>query len=142
MNATGASDIRFFYDRVATGQTMRVAPAVLRCTEIAMAAQGQDPDTINHSLTFHPLWQPTQLEIAQARYQQMQTDTGYIGADVLSPEEVTLSRFGGEQYSFETRVDFEARHAQEAISPPPVNANPKPAPTVLQPLTNPAIPSE
>lgn len=153
MNATGASDIRFFYDRVATGQTMRVAPAVMRLTEISLAALGEDSETVNHSITFHPLWQPTQLEIAQARFQQMQTDTGYITAEVLSPEEVSLSRFGGEQYSFETRIDFEARHAQESIAPPAVDAKPPllspvlnqygSAPTGAQPsVENPIIPEE
>lgn len=152
MNATGASDIRFFYDRVATGQTMRVAPAVMRLTEIALAAQGEDPDSINHSITFHPLWQPTQLEIAEARNKQMQTDTGYIAAEVLSPEETALSRFGGEQYSFETRIDFEARHEQESIAPPTVEARPpKPSPflypTGVPPgsppsVDNPIIPEE
>ncbi len=128
MNATGASDIRFFYDRVATGQTMRVAPAIMRLTEIGIAAEGEDPDTINHSCTFHPLWQPTQLEIAQSRFQQAQTDQIYINTEVTSPEEIAMSRFGGEQYSFETRVDFEARHAQEAVTPPPVDANPTQVP--------------
>lgn len=141
LNATGASDIRFFYDRVATGQTMRVAPAVMRLVEVKLAAEGEDPESINHSVTFHPLWQPTQLEIAEARNKQMQTDIGYIGAEVLSPEETALSRFGGEQYSFETRIDFEARHAQEAIAPPAVDANPQPDP--VQPaLGNSIIPEE
>lgn len=147
MNATGASDIRFFYDRVATGQTMRVAPAIMRLTEIGLAASGEDPESVNHSVTFHPLWQPTQLEIAQARKMQMDTDVGYIGVEVCSPEEIALSRFGGEQYSFETQIDFEARHAQEAVAAPVVDANPEPPPPMLIPGAlgkppNPIIPSE
>lgn len=126
MNATGASDIRFFYDRVSSVQTLRVAPAILRLTEIELAIRKQNPDDINHSVKFKPLYQPTEKEIADAHLSQANADAVYLTNQVVSPEEMALSRFGGDQYSYETRLDFEARAAQEAIVAPPVDANPKP----------------
>jgi phage-related protein (TIGR01555 family) len=131
MNATGASDIRFFYDRAASVQHLRVAPPVMRLTEILLASMGEDPDKINHSIKFKPLWQPTEKEIAEAHFTQAQADAVYLDREVCSPEEIALSRFGGDQYSFETRIDFDARVAQEAVVAPTVNANPKPDP-ILQ----------
>lgn len=126
LNATGASDIRFFYDRTASVQTLRIAPLILRIVEILLACAGEDPDKVNHSVKFNPLWQPTEKEIADAHFAQAQTDAIYITNSVVSPEEIALSRFGGDTYSYETRVDFESRDAQNAVVAPPVDANPAP----------------
>lgn len=124
LNATGASDIRFFYDRIASMQMLRVAPLILRLVEIELASMGEDPDKVNHSIKFKPLWQPTEQEIAQAHLTQAQADALYITNDVASAEEIALSRFGGDQYSYETRIDFEARASQEAIVAPTVDPKP------------------
>jgi len=130
MNATGASDIRFFYDRVSSIQELEVAPAILRLVEIALAAQGEDPGTTPHAVRFKSLWQPTELEVAQAHLAQSGADAVYLTNQVVSPEEMALSRFGGPRYSYDTRVDFDARAAMEAIVAPTVDANPKPAPVI------------
>lgn len=130
MNATGASDIRFFYDRVSSIQELEVAPAILRLVEIALMAQGEDPDTTPHAVRFKSLWQPTELEIAQAHLAQANADGVYLTNQVVSPEEMAVSRFGGPRYSYDTRVDFDARAAMEAIVPPAVDANPKPPPVI------------
>lgn len=125
MNATGASDVRLFYDYVATGQTSRVAPPLMRLVEIKLASMGEDPDSVNHSVKFNPLWQPTQKEICESQFIQAQTDEKYATIEAVSPEEIALTRFSGDQFSFApVRVDFEARHAQEAIAPPTVDAKP------------------
>lgn len=137
MNATGASDVRLFYDHAATGQVARVAPPVMRLVEVALACEGEDPDTINHSIEFCPLWQPTQKEICDTIYVQSQSDLNYVNMEAASPEEIALTRFAGDQVSFAPiRVDFEARHAQEAIAPPTVEARPP----KLNPLFNQAGP--
>ena len=132
MNATGDSDIRFFYDQVVTHQPQRVEPALMRLVDIILCTLGEDPDTTVKSIKFNPLWQPSELEAAQARLAQSQVDTAYITAQVLSPEEVALSRFGGDKYSFDTHVNFDVRSDQEAIVAPVVNAQPEPAPVVIQ----------
>jgi hypothetical protein len=122
-NATGASDVRLFYDYAATGQTSRVAPPLMRLVEIELACAGEDPEAINHSVKFHSLWQPTQLETLQTRKLQAEIDNIYVPLEVYSSDETGVARFGGDDFSYETPLDFEARHAQEAAM---LSVNPKP----------------
>lgn len=130
MNATGESDTRFFYDSISSLQTQKVAPALLRCAEIELAVLGEDPETVNRSVKFKALWQPTEKEIAEAHFAQANADAIYLDREVVSPEEMALSRFGGDQYSYETRVDFEARASQEAVVAPTVEAKPDAPPPI------------
>jgi len=111
LNATGDSDIRWFYDRVRTQQQNILAPAVLRLSRIVCAAKdgptgGVIPATLTP--TFPPLWQMTDAEKADLRAKQATTDQVYITAQVLTPEEVAIARFGGE-WSGETTIDLDAR---------------------------------
>jgi phage-related protein (TIGR01555 family) len=138
LNATGASDIRWFYDRVATNQYMRVAPALMRIVEILIATMGEDPEETPHSVLFKPLWQPTEKEVAEAHYTQAQADAVYLDRDVVSPEEIALSRFPDGKFSLETHIDFEARAAQEAVVAPTVSTKPEPVPPALDPNAPPA----
>ena len=140
MNATGASDIRFFYDRVSSVQELEIAPAILRLVEIALAAQGEDPDTTPHAVRFKSLWQPTELEIAQSHLAQASADAIYLTNQVVSPEEMAVSRFGGPRYSYDTRCDFDARAAMQAIVPPTVDAKPEPTP-IIQVIENGDMPA-
>ena len=133
LNATGASDIRFFYDRIAGIQRWRVAPAVLRLIEIILITLGENPAAINHCVEFPSLWQPTDKEIAERNLTQAQADQIYISNGVVSPEEIAVSRFGAEKYSLDTHVDFEARAAMEALSAPPVDTDPTPDPQPTPP---------
>lgn len=119
LNATGESDIRFFYDRVASAQERDLRPALERLCSLVFRSLGGVPD--QWDLEFRPLWQPTDKEQADARFVQAQTDEKYITLDVLSASEVTRSRFGGEKYSFQTVVDFDQREALEVAAPPPVD---------------------
>jgi phage-related protein (TIGR01555 family) len=129
LNATGASDIRWFYDRIASTQQNRVKPAVMRLVEVILAGMGEDPDKINHSVDFPPLWQPTEKETAEAYFTQAQGDAIYLDRDVVSPEETSLTRFGGAKLNFgPIQIDFEARAAQQAMVAPTVEAKPKPLP--------------
>ncbi len=112
LNATGESDIRFFYDRVKSAQVKRLRPALERAVAISFKALGiKEPE--QWSIEFNPLWQESNKDRAQARYFQAQTDQIYIEAMVTSPEDVARSRFGGDGYSYETHVDLEARAAME-----------------------------
>lgn len=131
MNATGEGDDRFYFGGVSKLQTHVVAPAYLRLVEIEMAVRGLDPQNVTHSVTFKPLWQPTELEIAQTRLAVAQTDHIYITDEVVSREEVALSRFGGDGWSMETRLDIEARAQYMSVLPPAVDANPGPDPLEL-----------
>jgi phage-related protein (TIGR01555 family) len=128
LNATGKGDDRFYYDQASVVQTNQVAPAYLRLVEIELAMRGHDPATINHSVAFKPLWQPTELEIAQTRKAVADADHIYYTDGVISSEEIAMNRFGGDGYSMETRIDMDARTAQMAVMPPAVDTHPEPPP--------------
>lgn len=112
LSATGDSDIRWFYDRVRTQQQSVLAPQVTRLARILCAAKdgptnGVIPETLTP--TFPPLWQLTDAEKADLRAKQATTDVAYITAQVLTPEEVALSRFPKAGWSPDTIVDLDAR---------------------------------
>lgn len=111
LNATGESDIRFFYDRVKSAQDA-CRPQIERLVYLLLRSKagptrGIEPE--DWSIEFRPLWQPSDKERADARLTQATTDQIYINTMVLSPEEVARARFGGGDYSFETQVDLAAR---------------------------------
>lgn len=66
----------------------------------------------DHSWIFCPLWQPSEKEVAEVRKLVAETDKIYIGEQVLNPIDVAKSRFGGDEYSMETKVDLSALEAQ------------------------------
>ncbi len=114
LSATGDSDIRWFYDRVRTQQQSVLAPQVTRLARILCAAKdGPTNGVIPSTLTpvFPPLWQLTDAEKADLRAKQATTDVAYITAQVLTPEEVALSRFPKAGWSPDTIVDLDARRA-------------------------------
>jgi phage-related protein (TIGR01555 family) len=140
LNATGASDIRFFYDRVASKQQKKLLPVIKRFLRLVMAAVKYEPAV--WSVDFNPLWQQTEKEIADARQVQATTDKTYIEAQVLTPEEVKRSRFAGDKFSFETQVDTDDAEidtidpealAAAASLRTPAAATPTPTPTPSAP---------
>jgi hypothetical protein len=58
---------------------------------------------------FNSLWQATDKEQAETRKLVAESDAIYINTSTLSPDEVAVSRFGGEQYSTETVIDASQR---------------------------------
>lgn len=134
LNATGDSDVRWFYDRIASAQENYLRPRAERLVRLLLAAHdgptgGLEPKA--WSVQFPPLWQPTEPEKATLRAAVAQTDVAYIQAGVLTPEEVSLSRFRPDGWSMETQVELAARHAIQAADraaaaapPPPPQATP------------------
>lgn len=112
LNATGESDIRFFYDRVRAQQERKLKPHLERLVKIIFGVLGKkEPD--QWSVKFRPLWQHSVKEMAEARKLQAETDKLYVDMMSLSPSDVARSRFGGDGYSFETDVDMEERDRLE-----------------------------
>lgn len=144
LNATGASDIRFFYDRVKSRQKTKMLPRLKRLLKLIMLAKegplkGKEPK--NWSITFNPLWQLTELEKADLRVKQAAVDKIEIDAAVTTPEEVAASRHGGDEWSSKTVIDFEGRktlavehetamaeHAKQAAKAPKMGPDGKPLP--------------
>jgi len=125
LNATGASDIRQWYDKISAEQEERFLTAAERLVFLSMVSkEGPTKGKIldGWGVEFNPLWQPTDKEICETRKTQAESDGIYIDRGVLTAEEVAQSRFGGEEYSHETTLD-------ETIDRSPVTEEPIEKPT-------------
>jgi hypothetical protein len=128
MNATGASDLRFWYDTVRASQRHELKPRLERIVNLAAKnVEGVDPGV--WEVNFPSLWQMSEKEEAEVKKIVAETDKIYTDSGVVLPEEVTISRWGSGAYSSEMNLDLEARHAvleaeldrleKEAKEPPP-----------------------
>jgi uncharacterized protein len=112
LNATGDADIRWFYDQVKGKQRRVLSPALRWMYSLFLAAkQGPAHGKIPASwkVQQNPLWQLTELEQATARKTMAEADAVYITNNVVTPEEIARSRFGGDVYSFETVINTDLR---------------------------------
>lgn len=108
LQATGASDIRNWYDKIHSQQEDKFYDGLVYLTEIIMLSKtgpfkGKELDSWD--VVFVPLWQMTEEEKANIKKTQSETDKVYIENDVVSSDEIRESRFGGEVYSTETTID-------------------------------------
>lgn len=136
LNATGDSDIRFFYDQVKAKQEENLRGPIDYILEVLFASkagptQGRQPE--NWSYEFNPLWQETNQERAVTRKTQAEADSVYLADGVLDPEEVAMSRFGGDTYSTDTVLDMERRaevaelaEQESPVTPPEPTEPPQP----------------
>lgn len=129
MNATGESDFQGWYDVVKGEQTDVWLPALNRFFQVLFATKdgptgGVEPE--KWSISFEQLEQLTDEELAALRYQQAQTDDIYIANGTITPPETRQSRFGGTEYSTETKLDEASynrfQKAQAAIASADPNA--------------------
>lgn len=114
----GNTDLRFFYDRIASLQKKKLLPPLRRLIRLLMLAKDSPTDgkePARWAVTFNPLWQATEGEIIEQRHKQAEIDQMMIQNQVLTPAEVTASRYGGPKYSHETVIDFEGRKAMAAL---------------------------
>jgi phage-related protein (TIGR01555 family) len=121
MNATGESDIRFFYDRVAAYQNRKMVPALRQLCQVIFRTIGNKQEPDKWSVKFRPLWQDSSKDKAAAMLTQAQADVAWIGAGVLSPEEIASAHWGKGEYDPNISVDFEARESQEGAAAAPVS---------------------
>ena len=102
-NATGNSTTSQWFNHIQSEQENYLRPKLKMLTEILF------PEYPNLDFKFNNLWQLNEVEEAELRNKQAQTDAIYLGNQVLDPAEVAKSRFGGDTYSTETKIDLEAR---------------------------------
>lgn len=108
LNATGAGDLRWWYDSIDAQRKKILRPALNQLVRVAFRSLGaQEPD--NWTIRFPPLWEPTAAEKAAMRKLDAESDSIRIADGVVTPEEVALSRFGGDQYGTELVIDVDAR---------------------------------
>lgn len=133
MNATGESDVRFFYDFISAEQESHLRPLVERFLEVLYNVQdgptaGVEPES--WSFAFLPLWQLSDLEESSRRLNTAKADDIYLNQSVVNNVEVAASRFGGDAYSAETALmidEQERLKLAEEAEPAPAKAEPAPA---------------
>lgn len=102
-NATGNSTNAQWFDHVQSEQENYLRPKLKRIFDAVFY------DIPGLDFKFKSLYQLDELEQAELRNKQAQTDQIYISTGVLDPTEVAESRFGSDDYSTETTLDEEAR---------------------------------
>ena len=120
LGADGQSEERNWYDHVKNQQKLILRPRLDTLLRYIMLSQkgptkGKIPD--KWSYEFSPLWQMSDQEVATARYTQAQTDGIYLANQVVDPDEIAHSRFGGDKYSMDTVINTNLRRATEALTP-------------------------
>lgn len=117
LNATGDSEIRWFYDKVRSRQKKRMMPQVRRLISLVMKSKegptgGVEPE--RWSAEPKPLYQMSAAEQADVRLKVAQADQIYVGMGALSAGEIAASHFGGAEYSPEVQLDFRGREEMAA----------------------------
>lgn len=102
-------ELRYYYDKLSSMQRDEVGPVIRLFAEMIMRGLRQRKLPKKWSIKWHPLWQLTDEQKANARLAQARVDAIYVQHGVLDPDTVAKLRFGGE-YSFDTAVptDYEA----------------------------------
>ncbi len=116
LNATGDQDADWWSDKVANAQNDIHHRPLQRLTKLLfLAKQGPTKGKLPASwrVKFHPLKQLNDLEQAQRRLAVAQADAIYITNQAVTPEEVAITRFGGDEYNADklqlTETDPEKR---------------------------------
>lgn len=97
---TGAQyDVMNYYSRIAADQENKLRPQLEYLVRLLMQASDEcggslDPDTVDWSIEFNPLWSVDSQTDAAIRLNNAQSDQIYIQNGVLSPDEVKETRFG------------------------------------------------
>lgn len=122
LNATGDSDMRIFYDRVASKRRQKLEPHLLSVLRRIAGGLGYRGPL---AVKWPSLWQESPAELAARRKTVAETDAIYLTNEVLTPEEVAENRFKESGWSDETRIDLE--HRRGNYLPPPGTPTGEPA---------------
>jgi hypothetical protein len=117
-NAKDEGSLTKWYDKIAQDQEDELRPQMERLAYLAMLCkEGPSKGRVypDWSLEFNSLWQLSDLQIVEMRHKQAQSDEIYLRNGVLTPEEVAISRFGGDEYSLDTLISNEDRTSEPDI---------------------------
>lgn len=136
MQGTGSHQETIMNDLVKSYQQTQFQPNLDRFFQLLLSSSqgptgGKIPEGFAYEFT--PLWQLDETEEATIRKTNMETDTGYIDRGVLDPQEVAMSRFGGETYGKDMNIDLSMRAPIPALPPGDVVQNTTPALPGAQP---------
>jgi hypothetical protein len=121
---------------VSAKQKREVQPNRERLIKILLSCKdgptrGKEPE--KWGTESRPLYAMNELEMADLRLKQGQVDAIEIQNSVVTPEEIAVSRHGGQRWQSRTVLDFEAREAvkQAPDEPAPPDVQPPAAPPVV-----------
>lgn len=102
LNATGDTDVRWFYSKVRSNQNSDLTPKVRRLVALLAKAKtgplkGKAPKSFD--IVHRPLWSLSDLEEAQRRAAIATADDLYVNNGTVTPEEVAATRFGGSKFN-------------------------------------------
>lgn len=109
LNATGKNEQQDFNDEVRTRQETQLEPGLRKIIDyIAVAKDFKGNIKVGeYEIKFNPLEISSEKEVAEIKKMTAETDNIYIQSQVLTSEEVAISRFGGDSYSTETNLEFD-----------------------------------
>lgn len=105
LNATGESDVRGWYDRIAGEFKEKVKPLLSRVAALIMRSLNNGKEAENWSVNLRPLWQESPKEKAETRKIDADTDEKNIMNQIYTAAEARRSRYGGDQYGSEIQID-------------------------------------
>jgi hypothetical protein len=122
--------VRGWYDSVQAYREADLGPQIRRLVEAVAAEQG-DQTPGEWVVEWPSLWQMTPGEEADYQAKIAATDKVYLEAQVVLPEEVAVTRFGGGSYSDgPIQIDESVREVPaETVAPVPAQAPATPPPT-------------
>lgn len=144
LNASGDSELTWFWARVAAYQVQELEPRILQIYRLILGQADSPlrPEQLEElKLKWHPLWSPTAKEKAEIDKLKADTADVAIKAEMVLPEEAALSIYGGEEPGLIT-IDTKAREKilagdmQALLKPPepdPAQLPPGQTPTKKQP---------
>ncbi len=118
MNATGESDLRFWYDKVQADQNNVLKPRLEKLIRyLFLEDGGKEPE--EWSIQFNPLFQMTEKEKQDIYKGTAEADAVYIDRNVLDPSEVAVSRFSGTEFNTGVvKLDKTTRELDEPTEEP------------------------
>lgn len=130
LNATGESDMRTWYDQVATERSKRLTPNIEQLVRVQMAAKdGPTKGVVLEGVTvdYPPLWQPTQKEKSEALKLEADALGALVTQKVMLPEEAALRlarQFDINEINVEAREAL-LKYALERMREPPEEPEPE-----------------
>lgn len=99
LNATGEGDLKNYYNSIRAKQLSQVDPGLRTLDEVLVrSALGYWPDDFNY--VWNPLQQPDQLQQAQARQVQSQTDQNYLNMGAATVDMIARNLESNEAYQY------------------------------------------
>lgn len=111
LNATGDNQIRRFYADVQSEQAQYAEPRLMRLLRMLLGTQAsplRSADMTKLGVRWYPLWSPSAKEKAEIEKLEAEADSIRIKDEVATPEEVGVSRMGGEEPG-PLKINIEAR---------------------------------